>query len=314
MSDKINPFEKKKKGVFFFKSSNPYEFYDLLNGKNMDDKQDVWGTLIFPENAKKPCPLIIPIHGSAGLREGHHTHMVNLLDAGFAIFRIHHFESRGVISIVENQTEVTLASMITDAFRALTLVSKHPDVDSDKIGIMGWSLGGSTAFYAAWQPIIDTLTQNGEKFAAHLPIYPGTLLKPEDNRWSDAPMHVLFGEDDDYTPLSLCKKMIEYMKPVRSVELTTYPNAHHSFDSIDPVEFIPYAIRLKDMFIDLKMDGRQIFTDENNNTFHLDSLEERMRLLKETPNILGAHAGGNWVARKQCHKDAVSFFQKQFFS
>ena len=44
MSDKINPFEKKKKGVFFFKSSNPYEFYDLLNGKNMDDKQDVWGT------------------------------------------------------------------------------------------------------------------------------------------------------------------------------------------------------------------------------------------------------------------------------
>ena len=47
MSDKINPFEKKKKGVFFFKSSNPYEFYDLLNGKNMDDKQDVWGTLIF---------------------------------------------------------------------------------------------------------------------------------------------------------------------------------------------------------------------------------------------------------------------------
>ena len=53
MSDKINPFEKKKKGVFFFKSSNPYEFYDLLNGKNMDDKQDVWGTLIFPENVKK---------------------------------------------------------------------------------------------------------------------------------------------------------------------------------------------------------------------------------------------------------------------
>ena len=47
MSDKINPFEKKKQGVFFFKSSNPYEFYDLLNGKNMDDKQDVWGTLIF---------------------------------------------------------------------------------------------------------------------------------------------------------------------------------------------------------------------------------------------------------------------------
>ena len=56
-------------------------------------------------------------------------------------------------------------------------------------------------------------------------------------------MHILFGEDDDYTPLSLCKKLIDYMKPARDVELTVYPNAHHSFDSIDPVEFIPYAIK-----------------------------------------------------------------------
>ena len=60
MSDQKNPFEIKKEGVFFFKSSNPYEFYDLLNGNNMDDKQDVWGTLIFPQDAKKPCPLIVP--------------------------------------------------------------------------------------------------------------------------------------------------------------------------------------------------------------------------------------------------------------
>ena len=144
MSGNSNPFEKKTEGVFFFKSSNPYEFYDFLNDKNMDDKQDVWGTLIFPQNAKKPCPLIIPIHGSAGLREGHHTHMVNLLEAGFAVFRIHHFESRGVISIVENQTAVTLATMITDAFRALSMLTLHPGIDSSKIGIMGWSLGGST--------------------------------------------------------------------------------------------------------------------------------------------------------------------------
>ena len=314
MTEQNNPFHKKKSGVFFFKSSNPYEFYDLLNGSDMEPKQDVWGTLIFPENAKLPCPVIVPIHGSAGLREGHHTHMVNLLEAGFAVFRIHHFESRGVISIVENQTQITLATMITDAFRALALLNKHPDIDKDKIGIMGWSLGGSTALYSAWQPIIDTLTSGDEKFSAYLPLYPGALLKPEDNRWSNAPMHILFGEDDDYTPLSLCKKLIDYMKPARDVELTVYPNAHHSFDSIDPVEFIPYAIKLKDMFIDLKKDGRQVYTDENNNTFYLDNKEERFRLIKETPNLLGAHAGGNWTARKQSHQDVVDFFRKQFFS
>ena len=141
MSDKINPFEKKKKGVFFFKSSNPYEFYDLLNGKNMDDKQDVWGTLIFPENVKLPCPAVIAVHGSAGLRGNHHDHIVNLLEAGIAVFRIHSFEARGLISIIEDQMRVTLATMITDSFRALSMLTQHPDIDPNKIGIMGWSLG-----------------------------------------------------------------------------------------------------------------------------------------------------------------------------
>ena len=76
-------------------------------------------------------------------------------------------------------------------------------------------------------------------------------------------------------PLSLCEN--DQYKTVRSVELATYPNAHHSLTLLILLNLFLGAIRLKDMFIDLKMDGRQIFTDENNNTFHLDSLEERMR-------------------------------------
>jgi len=314
MTNAEKKFQSKKEGVFFFKSSNPYEFYHILNGIDLEPKQDIFGSLIFPEKYESPCPLVIPVHGSAGLREGHYAHMVNLLEAGFAIFRIHHFESRNVITIIDNQTEVTLATMMTDAFRALSLMSNHPNIDPKRIGIMGWSLGGSTAFYSAWEPMIEALSTNGERFAAHLPLYPGTLLKPEDNRWSNAPMHILFGEDDDYTPLSLCKRMIEYIKPVRDIDLTVYPNSHHSFDSIDPVEFIPYAVKLKDMFIDINKDGKSIFTDENDNTFYLDTKEERIRLIKETPNILGAHAGGNWESRRQSHKDVVSFFQKHLLS
>ena len=90
----------------------------------------------------------------------------------------------------------------TSALRVDVSVANHPDIDPKRIGIMGWSLGGSTAFYSAWEPMIEALSANGERFAAHLPLYPGTLLKPDDNRWSNAPMHILFGEDDDYTPLS----------------------------------------------------------------------------------------------------------------
>ena len=68
------------------------------------------------------------------------------------------------------------------------------------------------------------------------------------------------------------------------------------------------------VIIDINKDGKSIFTDENDNTFYLDTKEERIRLIKETPNILGAHAGGNWESRRQSHKDVVSFFQKHLLS
>ena len=80
MTNLEKKFESKKEGVFFFKSSNPYEFYHILNGIDLDPKQDIFGSLIFPEKYESPCPLVIPVHGSAGLREGHYAHMVNLLE------------------------------------------------------------------------------------------------------------------------------------------------------------------------------------------------------------------------------------------
>ena len=196
-------FKSGEAGLVLYKSANPFEFYHILN--KMDDvpDQDVFGSLIFPEKCIFPCPLVICIHGSYGWRGHHHEHMVNLLNKGIAIFRIHSFEARGIISIVEDQMSVTLATMITDAFRALTLLQNHPDIDQSRIGITGWSLGGSTSFYSAWEPIIESLSQNGERFNAHLPLYPGLHIKPEDNRWTNAPISILSGADDDYTPPDL---------------------------------------------------------------------------------------------------------------
>ena len=205
--------------------------------------------------------------------------------------------------------------MITDAFRGLSLMSQHPDIDPNRIGIMGWSLGGSTSFYSAWKPIIKSLTTGNEKFSAHLPLYPGTHIKPDVNEWSDAPMHILCGNDDDYTPTILVKNILEYMKPNKSnVELTVYPNAHHSFDAIEPIEFIPYAIKLTEKFAIIDKEGHLTFTDNNNNVINCDDKEGRIQLIKQTPDILGAHAGGNWDARRQSHKDVISFFKKEFLS
>ena len=315
MENHKHKFEKKKAGVFFFKSSSPFEFHHILNGIDIEPKEEIYGSLIFPENVKLPCPAVIAIHGSAGLRGNHHDHIVNLLEAGIAVFRIHSFEARGLISIIEDQMRVTLATMITDSFRALSMLTQHPDIDPNKIGIMGWSLGGSTSFYSAWSPIVKALTLGDEKFSAHLPLYPGTHIKPEINEWTDAPMKILCGDADDYTPTSLVKNILEYMKPAKSnIDLITYPDAHHSFDSIDPIEFIPYAIRLTEKFAVIDKNTNLTFTLDDGTVIPCDDAEGRTNLIKAVPGIMGAHAGCNWEARRQCHKDVVSFFKKEFLN
>ena len=67
-------------------------------------------------------------------------------------------------------------------------------------------------------------------------------------------------------------------------------------------------------FAIIDKEGHSTFIADNNEAINIDSKEGRMRLLKETPNILGAHTGGNWNARRQSHKDVVSFFKKHFLA
>ena len=178
-------------GVIFYDSRNPFEFFHILNELETTDVQEVYGTLIFPEQKKEKYPLVICIHGSLGWRGHHHEHIVNFLESGFAVFRVHSFDARQVTSIVEDQMQVTLATTLTDCFMALKLLTKHPDIDNKNISIAGWSLGGSTALYAAWEPLAEKLAPDGEKFSSHLAFYPGAYIWPEEMRWSKAPILTL---------------------------------------------------------------------------------------------------------------------------
>ena len=193
-------------GVIPYKSSNPFEFFHILTSQECEE-QDMFGSLIFPDEKKEKYPLVICMHGSMGWRGHHHEHSVNFLNNGFAIFRVNSFDARQVVSIVEDQIQVTLATVMTDCFNALKILSKHPDIDSSKIFIAGWSLGGSTAIYSAWEPLAEKLAPDGERFAGHLAFYPGAFMWPEEMRWSKSPILTLIGADDDYTPAVLIEKL-----------------------------------------------------------------------------------------------------------
>jgi dienelactone hydrolase len=54
---------------------------------------------------------------------------------------------------------------------------------------------------------------------------------------------ILIGENDDWTPAEPCQKLTEAAKKAGyPVTIKVYPGAHHSFDSSNPVRYVPTRV------------------------------------------------------------------------
>lgn len=292
-------------GLVRYRSANPFELYHVLTSLEQAPPQELFGWLVFPEHGGERVPAIVCCHGSLGWRGHHHEYMLRYLEMGMAVFRVHSFDARSVISVVENQMDVTMAMMLVDAYRALELLATHPRIDPQRIGITGWSLGGSVALYAAWEPAREHLTSSAARFAAHLALYPGATLRAEDNRWTSSPILNLIGDADDYTPARFAVELADELRPLGvDIETRIYAGAHHSFDSIEPLTFLPTALPVGKRTVTVRRDGHLFVTGTD---YPFDEPEHRQRSFAAMKRR-GAHIGGSWEHRRQAFADAAGFF------
>ncbi len=298
-------------GKITYNSSSPFEIHHILCKLETIAKHPVFGILTLPEKGSGPFPCVVACHGSRGWVEHHQEHMNNWLKAGIAVFRIHSFESRNVISIVEDQMSVTYAMMLCDSFEALKLLNTHPKIDYRKIAITGWSLGGTVALYSAWCPISETLAPDGERFAALLPIYPAAHIRPDVQCWENAPIKILHGDIDDYTPLNLVHGLIDVTKECADMEVIVYENSHHSFDSKEPLTWSPNAIKLDERTVQIDSDGNMWGEIEKGLRIPLNEPFERKIAFQYAMNF-GAHFGGNEITRKRVMEDSKNYLIELF--
>ena len=190
-----------------FKSYNPYTFNDVISNYPNLKSQEVFGNLVIPKdslNPNKKYPLIIGVAGSLGWAEHHYEYLKMYQDLGYATFELNSFKSRNITSTVGTQNEITMATMIVDAYKALEKLSNHPQIIKEKVSITGWSLGGAVALYSAWLPLKNSINKS-LNFASHLAFYPPCFFDFEDLNFSKVPIHILIGELDDWTPSQPCK-------------------------------------------------------------------------------------------------------------
>ena len=173
---------------------------------------------------------------------------------GFATFELNSFKSRRIESTVGDQTQVTTAAMILDAYRALEILSDHPNIKKDKISITGWSLGGAVTFFSAWIPLKNAINKDLQ-FASHLAFYPPCFFEPENLDFTDSPIHILIGELDDWTPSDPCNTLVDKLKNKINIDITVYKDSHHGFDRRGGLEINEKGYSFKDCTFKLTEDG-----------------------------------------------------------
>ena len=128
---------------------------------------------------------------------------------------------------------ITQANRRLDALAALQWLAQRADVDAQHIGVMGWSNGGSTVL-SATNGRHREVAAFGVKPAFAVAFYPGCEADLKRGYAPTAPLLMLVGEADDWTPAAPCHELAAAAVGVRP-EIEGYAGAYHGFDSAERV-------------------------------------------------------------------------------
>ncbi|MFQ5438280.1 MAG: dienelactone hydrolase family protein [Paracoccaceae bacterium] len=179
--------------------------------------------LLFTPDGSGPHPAVVILESGGGQLNSHVLWAKTLAEWGYVSLLVDSFASRGVTNMLETQA----IDMTVEGFAAFTFLSGLDAVDEERIGILGFSAGGSFLF-----PVVraeNKLRPPSVHYRAAVSYYPtcniGYVYR--------VPIMVLFGDKDRLSSLAQCKTLIDESGPDGSISLHVYKGATHFFDSTD---------------------------------------------------------------------------------
>lgn len=217
-----------------------------------DGKTTLTGYVFMPAKRAAPMPAVVLMHGRGGVYSKaakgrydastisqRHRMWGNLWAAnGYVAVLVDSFGPRGYPAGFprfsynerpEAVNEVTVRPL--DAYGALAWLRTRKDIAGDRIGLQGWSNGGSAALAAMAAGGSTPASLKG--FNAALVFYPACRLRGrfDDGYRPYAPVRVFHGTADEETSPRRCDAFVEKSRKARGdITMTLYPGAVHGFD------------------------------------------------------------------------------------
>jgi dienelactone hydrolase len=172
-----------------------------------------------------PFPAVIVLHGCGGVGESQLIWAVRLNRWGYAALIPDSMTPREIKRVCEPDLQglVTWQDRVGDVGSAVAWLRTRPEIDPNRIAVLGLSHGGGTAVMATERLYAG--------FGLRAAIdYDGPCLDPAAH--GDVPLLVLAGGADDWGhPALRCADYGEGLQPGQVFELQVYPGVYHAFDN-----------------------------------------------------------------------------------
>ncbi len=189
-----------------------------------------------------PAPAVLALHGCGGLYDGRgrlaerYIELASRLNAlGVHMLVTDSLQPRGEKELCTQRTgqrKVTQLQRRRDALGGLQWLAAQPGVDAARLGLLGWSNGGSTVLAASNQrhPEVAAARVRPTLVVA---FYPGCESELARGYQPIARLLMLLGAADDWTPAAPCQALAAAAGP--DVQWEAYAGAFHGFDGTGPV-------------------------------------------------------------------------------
>jgi dienelactone hydrolase len=177
-----------------------------------------------------PFPSLVMLHGCAGISTRQNWWAETLRSWGYLTLAVDSFGPRGESIVCDTLKVDPQHARVGDTYAGRAYLAAHPLADKERIGLIGWSHGGTTTLYVVDDVYLSRLKP--VPFKTAVAFYPGCLMRIQR---LNAPLLILIGEEDDWTPAARCQRMELEPNTRHGITLRVYPGAHHGFDGFRPV-------------------------------------------------------------------------------
>jgi len=197
-------------------------------GKSVSYKsgEETVQAMLYTPAGKGPFPGIVVIHEWWGLNDWVKEQASKLADQGYVTLAIDLY--RGKVATTPDLAHELMRGVAEDRaardlHAAVEFLKSQKNVNKDRIGSIGWCMGGGYSFNLALQE--PTLTADVVNYG-HLATDPEQLKK------INASILGIFGGQDRGIPVDDVKKFEQTMKQLgKRVEIVIYPDAGHAFEN-----------------------------------------------------------------------------------